>query len=133
MTLASPLSNSLPASILASTLISLLPSQPAFTQTLWLPFPFDSKGTSLPSDSFFSSPEADGRLRLLRVAYSCRVITPCLSIQLVARLVMLKNNFRNFFCCYLCLAHHQMLLNADFCGSYFLNITKNRKIAKTHT
>ena len=46
MTLASPLSNSLPASILASTLISLLPSQPAFTQTLWLPFPFDSKGVA---------------------------------------------------------------------------------------
>ena len=61
--------------------------QPAFTQTLWLPFPFDSKGASLPSDSFFSSPEADVRLRLLRVAYSCRVITPCLSIQLVARLM----------------------------------------------
>ena len=27
------------------------------------------------------------RLRLLRVAYSCRVITPCLSIQLAARLM----------------------------------------------
>lgn len=47
--------------------------QPAFTQTLWLPLPFDSKGASSPSDSFFSSPEADVRLRLLRVAYSCRV------------------------------------------------------------
>ena len=30
---------------------------------------------------------------------------------------VLKNNFRNFFCCYLCLAHHQ--LNADFLRKLF--------------
>ena len=32
---------------------------------------------------------------------------------------VLKNNFRNFFCCYLFLAHHQMLLNAYFLRKLF--------------
>ena len=32
---------------------------------------------------------------------------------------VLKNNLRNFFCCYLCLTHHQMLLNAYFLRKLF--------------